>query len=122
MGMEQSSVRTTYQYSLVPTPTHEQAVEAVVLRGRTLSTCAVDQRRTWWGRGQGKGATYYQQATEVPDRKAACPDYAEVHSQVLHAVLRRVDTPSQACFGRVAHGETPGTPRLQGQSRSHSFT
>src|SRR5262249_20079681 len=81
-----------------------------------------EQRRTWWGRGQGIGATYYQQATELPDLKAACPEYGEVHSQVLQDVLRRVDKTYQAFFRRIANGETPGHPRFQGQSRYHSFT
>ena len=92
MGMEQCRVRTTYPYQLLPTPSQEQAVEAVVRRCHTLYNCALEQRRTWWGRGQGIGATYSQQAAELPDLKAACPDYAEVHAQVLQDVLRRVDT------------------------------
>jgi putative transposase len=87
-----------------------------------LYNCALEQRRTWWGRGQGKSATYYQQATELPDLKAACPEYAEVHSQVLQDVLRRVDKTYQAFFRRVANGETPGYPRFQGAHRYRSFT
>ena len=120
--MGQDSVRKTYQYKLVPTPEHEQALETVLLRCRTLYNCAVEQRKTWWGRGQSIGATYSQQATELPDLKAACPEYGEVHSQVLQDVLRRVDTTYQAFFRRVANGQTPGYPRFQGQSRYHSFT
>jgi putative transposase len=114
--------RKTYHYKLMPTPQQERALETVLLRCRTLYNCAVEQRRTWWWRGQGKGATYYQQAMELPDLKAACPEYAEVHAQVLQDVLRRVDTTYQAFFRRVANGETPGYPRFQGQSRYHSFT
>src|SRR5262252_8071250 len=106
MGVEQYSVRKTYQYRPVPTLKHEQALETVVRRWRTLYKCAVEQRRTWWGRGQGIGATYYQQAMELPDLKAACPEYGEVHAQVLHDVLRRVDKTYQAFFCRVANGET----------------
>jgi putative transposase len=120
--MEQYSVRKTYQYKVMPTPQQEQALETVLLRCRTLYNCALEQRRTWWGRGQGKSASYYQQATELPDLKAACPEYAEVHSQVLQDVLRRVDTTYQAFFRRVATGVTPGYPRFQGVNRYHSFT
>jgi putative transposase len=122
MSMEQDSVRKTYQYKLLPTLQQAQALETVLLRCRTLYNCAVEQRRTWWGRGQGIGVTYYQQATELPDLKAACPEYAEVHSQVLQDVLRRVDKTYQAFFCRVANGETPGYPRFQGANRYHSFT
>ena len=61
-------------------------------RCRTLYNCAVEQRRTLWGRGHGTGATSYQQAMELPDLKAACPAYTEVHAQVVQDVLRRVGT------------------------------
>jgi putative transposase len=115
-------IRKTYQYKLMPTPAQAQALGTVLLRCRTLYNCALEQRKTWWGRGQGKSATYYQQAMELPDLKVACPEYAAVHSQVLQDVLRRVDKTYQAFFRRVAHGEAPGSPRFQGQSRYHCFT
>jgi putative transposase len=106
--MEQTSVRKAYKYKLKPTPERERALETVLARCRMLYNCALEQRKTWWGRGQGNSATYYQQAVELPDLKAACPEYGEVHSQVLQDVLRRVDTTYQAFFRRVANGETPG--------------
>jgi putative transposase len=123
--MEQHSIptiRKTFKYKLMPTPRQERVLELVLSRCRMLYNCALEQRRTWWERGQGKSATYYQQATELPDVKAACPEYAEVHSQVLQDVLRRVDTTYQAFLRRAAHGETPGYPRFQGTTRYHSFT
>jgi putative transposase len=76
-------LRKTFKYRLMPTPEQERALEQVLLRCRTLYNCALEQRKIWWGRGQGIGATYSQQATELPDLKAACPEYKEVHSQVL---------------------------------------
>jgi Helix-turn-helix domain len=57
--MEQHSVRKAFKYTLKPTPAQEQALELVVQRRRTLYNCALEQRRTWWERGQGKSATYY---------------------------------------------------------------
>jgi putative transposase len=75
----------------MPTPEQEQALERTLVHCRTRSTCALEQRKTWWGRGHGTSATYYQQANALPDLKVACPDYAEVHSQVLQDTLRRVD-------------------------------
>jgi putative transposase len=122
MGMEQPSVRKTYKYKLKPTPAQQRALETVLLRCRTLYNCALEQRKTWWGRGQGKSATYYQQAMELPDLKAAYLEHGGVHSQVLQDVLRRVDTTYQAFFRRVASDETPGYPRFQGANRYHSFT
>jgi putative transposase len=120
--VEQQSLHKSYQYRLTPTPAQEQALELTVQRCRTLYNCALEQRKTWWERGQGIGATYYQQATELPDLKAACPEYSEVHSQVLQDVLRRVEKTFQAFFRRVQHGQTPGYPRFRGQNRYHSFT
>jgi putative transposase len=120
--MEQYTVRKTLKYKLLPTPAQEQALETVLSRCRVLYNVALEQRRTWWGRGQGKGATYYQQKAELPDLKVAFPDYAEVNAQVLQDVLLRVERAYQAFFRRVQQGETPGCTRFQGRDRYHSFT
>lgn len=120
--MEQQHVRTTYKYRLRPTPDQERALETVLWRCRTLYNVALEQRKTWWGRGQGIGATYYQQKAELPDLKAACPEYAEVNAQVLQDVILRVERTFQAFFRRVKAGETPGYPLFQGRDRYHSFT
>ncbi|HEV8192092.1 MAG TPA: hypothetical protein VGP82_11510, partial [Ktedonobacterales bacterium] len=82
----------------------------------------LEQRKTWWGRGQGNGAPYYQQAMELPDLKASCPEYVEVNAQVVQDVLRRLDKTFQAFFHHLQAGETPGYPRFQGAGRYHSFT
>jgi putative transposase len=116
------TVRKTYKYKLAPTPAQEQALEAVVWRCRMLYNAALEQRRTWWGRGQGVNATYYQQKAELPDIKAAFPDYAEVNAQVLQDVLLRVERAYQAFFRQVRTAETPGYPRFQGRGRYTSFT
>jgi putative transposase len=52
----------------------------------------------------------------------AFPEYAAIHSQVLQDVLARLEKTYQALFRRVAIGEKPGFPRLQGRNRYHSFT
>ena len=73
-------------------------------------------------RGQGRAATQAQQEAELPDLKAAFPEYAALHSQVVQDVLTRLDRALQAFFRRVQAGETPGYPRFQGAQRSHSRT
>lgn len=115
-------VRKTFKYKLKPTPDQSRALESVLWHCRALYNVALEQRRTWWERGQGKSATYYQQKAELPDLKAACPDYAEVNAQVLQDVLLRLDRTFHAFFRRVATGETPGYPRFQGRGRYNSFT
>jgi putative transposase len=122
--MEQHSetVRKTFKYRLHPTPTQARALDSVLWRCRTLYNTALEQRRTWWQRGQGKGASYSQQKAELRDLKAAFPEYAEVNAQVLQDVLLRVERSYQAFFRRVQAGETPGYPRFQGRTRYNSFT
>jgi putative transposase len=87
-----------------------------------LYNVALQQRKTWWQRGQGKGATYYQQALELPDLKAACLEFAEVNAQVLQDVLRRLEKTFHAFFRRLQTGEKAGYPRFQGAVRCHRLT
>ena len=72
------TVRKTFKYKLNPTPEQAQVLEIVLRRCRTLYNGALEQRKTWWQRGQGISATYYQQKAELPELKAACPEYAEL--------------------------------------------
>ena len=122
MEQQQSSVCKAYKYRLMPTLAQEQALESVLSRCRMLYNVAVEQRKIWWQRGQGVGASYYQQKRELPDLKAACPEYADVHAHILQDVILRVERAFQAFFRRVKAGETPGYPRLQGRGRYNSFT
>jgi putative transposase len=120
--MEQQGNCKTYKYPLMPTPQQEHALETVVWRCRALYYVALEQRKTWWERGQGVGATYYQQKAELPDLKEACPESGEIHAHVLQDVILRVERAFQAFFRRVTSGEMPGYPRFQGKGRYHSFT
>jgi putative transposase len=120
--MEQQTVRKAYKHKLTPTPAQAHALESVLSRCRMLYHVALEQRKIWWQRGQGRGATYYQQAMELPDLETACPEYVEINAQALQDVLRRLEKTFSAFFRRVQGGETPGYPRFQGASRYHCFT
>jgi putative transposase len=63
-----------------------------------------------------------KQKAELPEIKAALPEYTAVHSQVLQDVVLRVDRAFQACFQRIREGKTPGYPRFHGRDRYNSFT
>jgi putative transposase len=119
--MEQSTVRKTFKYRLDPTLAQEQALDTVLWRCRTLYNVALEERKTAWERC-GISVNYYQQKRELPDLKAACPEFAEVHAHILQDVILRVERAFQAFFRRVKAGETPGYPRFQGRDRYHSFT
>src|SRR5215469_3560358 len=97
-------------------------MEMLLLRCRTHHNVALEQRTTWWQRGQRIGATDQQQKTELPDLKAACPEYADVTAQVLQDVMLGIERTYYAFFRRVKHGKTRGYPRFQGRNRSHSVT
>jgi putative transposase len=119
--MEPQSVRKTYKYRLSPTPEQEQALDTVLWRCRTLYNVDLDERKTAWERC-GVSLNYYHQANELPDLKAACSEYGEVHSQVLQDVLRRLQRIFQAFFQRIQRGEKAGFPRFKGCNRYRSFT
>src|SRR5262249_44609219 len=112
----------TFKENLKPTPAQEQALEEVLWHCRLLYNTALEQRITWWRRGQGKMATRFQQAAELKDIGAECPDDAGLHSHVLQDVLARLDHTYQAFFRGVKSGETVGFPRFQCRGRYHSFT
>jgi len=114
------SLRKTYKYKLKPTPEQARQLELVLWRSRTLYNTALEQRITAYRRC-GVTLTCYQQQAELPDLKAAFPEYSEIHSQVLQDVLTRLDKTYQAFFRRVKAGQTPGFPRFQGRNRYHSF-
>jgi putative transposase len=121
MAEATAAERKAFKYRLCPTPDQERALETVLWRCRTLYNVALEERQTAWER-RGVSLTYYDQANELPDLKRACPEYGEVHSQVVQDVLRRLDKAYQAFFRRIREGERPGHPRFQGRSRYHSFT
>ncbi|MGZ3583970.1 MAG: RNA-guided endonuclease InsQ/TnpB family protein [Ktedonobacterales bacterium] len=119
--MSDERLRKAYKYKLKPTPEQARQLEEVLWRCRTLYNTALEQRITAYRRC-GVTLTCYQQQAELPDLKAAFPEYATIHSQVLQDVLTRLDKTYQAFFRRVKTGQTPGFPRYQGRNRYHSFT
>jgi len=110
-----------YKYKINPTPAQEQVMDETLWRCRTLYNTALEQRIAVW-KARGVSLTCYQQQAELPDVKAAFPEYAVIHSQVLQDVLTRLDRAYQAFFRRIKAGEKPGFPRFQGRVRYHSFT
>ena len=119
--MRDESLRKAYKYKLKPTPEQERALAETLRRCRRLYNTALEERITAYRRC-GVSLTAYQQMAELPDLKAAFPEYADSHSQVLQDVLTRLDKTYQAFFRRVKAGQTPGFPRFQGRNRYHSFT
>jgi hypothetical protein len=107
--MEAQTLHKTYQHKLNRTPESERALDRALLLCRHVYNAAIGERReAWWMRGVS--VTYYQQKAELPGIKEALLKYGEVHTQVLHDVLLRVDRALHTFFRRVKNGETPGYP------------
>jgi putative transposase len=119
--MEPQTVRKTFKEKRRPTPAQERVLDEVLWRCRELYNAALEQRITAWQRRRVSISRYAQEA-ELKDIRAAFPEYAAIHSQLLQDVLARLDKTYQAFFRRVQRGERAGFPRFKGRNRFHSFT
>ena len=113
--------RKAFKYRLSVTRKQQQTLLWMLTRCRELYNAALQERRDAW-RMQHVSVNYYAQATQLPAIKQERPEYADIHSQVLQDVLRRVDNAFQGYFRRLKAGQTPGYPRFQGRNRFDSFT
>jgi putative transposase len=119
--MEQPTVRKTFKYKLVPTPTQERELRRVLGLCRWLYNTALEQRILAWQRVR-VSLSRFQQEAELKEIRATFPDYVTIHSHILQDVLARLDKTYQAFFRRVKAGEKAGFPRYQGRERYNSFT
>jgi putative transposase len=102
--MEPLTMRQTYQYNLKPTSEQEWELGRVL--GRVLGLCrhlyntALEQRIVAYQQ-RHVSLSRYQQEAELKEIRAAFPAYASIHSQVLQAVLARLEKTYQAFFRRI---------------------
>jgi putative transposase len=113
--------RKAFKYRLYPTREQEHHLLFVLRRCRHLYNTALEQRKAYY-QMRRKSLSYPAQAAELADLKATYPAYADIYSQVLQDVLRRLDKAFAAFFRRIRNGEKPGFPRYQGEGRYDSFT
>jgi putative transposase len=88
---------------------------------RELYNAALSERREAW-KLERKSISYLDQQNVLPEIKAIREDVAEIHSQVLQDVLRRLDKGFKAFFSRIKKGVKAGFPRFKGKNRYDSFT
>ena len=86
-----SLLRQAYTYKLKPTPDQERQLEAVLWPCRRRYNTALEQRITL-GKQRGVTRSQYEQEADLTDLRAALPEYAAIHSHVLHDVLARLNT------------------------------
>ncbi len=76
---------------------------------RRVLTQSLDERKCA-SRMAGVSLSYEDQCAELPECKEVRPELAEVPSQVLQDVVKRVDLAFDAFFRRLEEGEKPGYP------------
>ncbi|HYA99508.1 MAG TPA: transposase, partial [Ktedonobacteraceae bacterium] len=111
----------TFQYRLYPTKKQRSLLKKWLSLCCETYNAAVQERRDAY-RVAGISLGYAQQCAELPDCKEVRPELAEVPSQVLQDVLKRVDLAFEGFFRRVKDGQRPGYPRFRSSSRYHSLT
>ncbi|HEV2460782.1 MAG TPA: RNA-guided endonuclease TnpB family protein [Ktedonobacterales bacterium] len=118
------TVRKTVKYKLQPTAEQDGALAVVVRRCRELYHAGVQERRAAWQQCGVRSTAASQSAHRpaIPALKDLRPEDRDVHSQVLHDVLARLDRAFHACCRRGTAGATPGSPRCHGAQHSSSFT
>jgi putative transposase len=111
----------TYQFRLYPTHKQERTLERWLMLCCEVYNAALDERKSAY-RIAGVSLSYEDQCAELPGCKEVRPDLAEVPSQVLQDVVKRVDRAFESFFGRVQEGQKPGYPRFKARFRYHSLT
>lgn len=92
-----------FKYRVYPTRKQEHLVLWTLTRCRELYNAALQERRDAWRMGQ-VSLHYYDQAMQLPAIKQDCPEYADIHSQVLQDVLCRGEKAFQGYFRRLKAG------------------
>lgn len=112
----------TFKYKAVVSKTTAAHAEQWLWRCQQLYNAALEQRITAYKRC-GVTLTRFDQNNELPDLKAACPEFKAIGSQVLQDVMARLDKAMKAFFRRLKKGASKaGFPRFRSRDRYDSFT
>jgi putative transposase len=111
----------TFQYRLYPTKKQQTMLNKWLALCCETYNAALQERRDAY-RVADNSIGYSHQCAELPACKEVRPELAEVNSQVLQDVLKRVDRAFDSFFRRVKEGQRPGYPRFRSRSRYQSLT
>jgi putative transposase len=114
-------MRKTFRYRLYPTKAQVETLEHQLELCRELYNAALQERRDAWRIGR-VSLGFNAQSAQLPAIKAERPEMAGIYSQVLQAVLHRVDKNFQAFFRRTKQGLKAGFPRFRSVARYDSLT
>src|SRR5215469_11105285 len=111
----------TFQYRLYPTKKQQTMLKQWLALCCETYNAALQERRDAY-RMAGISIGYALQCAELPACKEVRPELADVNSQVLQDVLKRVDRAFEGFFQRLKQGQRPGYPRFRSRSRYQSLT
>jgi putative transposase len=111
----------TYLFRLYPTRKQTRTLDEWLGLCCEVYNTALDERKSAY-RMAGVSLSYEDQCAELPACKLERPELAEVPSQVLQDVIKRVKLAFDAFFRRASAGEKPGYPRFKSRFRYHSLT
>lgn len=115
-------MKKTYKYRLLANASTFGNAEGWLNLCRNLYNAALEQRITAYKQNKGH-ISCYDQINELPELKAAMPEYRDVGSQVLQEVVERLDKAYAGFFRRIKNGNgKAGFPRFKGRNRYDSFT
>lgn len=107
-------------FRLRPTARQHGALAACVQSHRELYNAALQERRDAWAHPSRTRISYGDQAAQLTEIRAACPDQAVWSFSSQQATLRRLNKAFAGFFRRVKAGQTPGYPRFKGATRFDS--
>lgn len=110
-----------FRYRIYPTAKQEQTLNGHLAICAELYNAALSERREAWAR-QRKSISYFDQTLQLTQVKKEREDVAQIHSQVLENVLKRVDLAFKGFFSRVRSGDKAGFPRFRSVARYDSIT
>ena len=120
--MAERTIIKTFKYRIYPGRAQTTRLQTTLALCCELYNAGLQERRDAY-RLERKSIRYTEQANQLPEIKELRPELADIHSQVLQDVLRRLDKAFQAFFRRVKerHGKA-GFPRFKSRRRYGSFT
>lgn len=116
------SLRKTFQYKAqINRATAAQAERCLYLCQQLYNLCLSQRIEVY--KQHKVTLTAYDQSNQLPELKAACPEFKEVGSQVLQEVVERVGKAFRGFFSRLKTQKgKAGFPRFRGRERYDSFT
>ncbi|MEB3175464.1 MAG: transposase, partial [Cyanobacteriota bacterium] len=130
-------MKLSYQYRLLPTADQRNEMNRWLDMLRLQYNWMLAERFQWWEENRSpanscplichlpllkdKPNRYSQQSSLVSLKKER-PWYADIHSQVLQDMVKRVDKAFERYTRGDCNGKRSGRPRYKGKGRYRSFT